>query len=674
MVDITRFHEGGIIPTDADDEPTRTVHDVFDDFARNLEGIGLIINGQIRETDATPIRLDDERGKGKTGWYYFRVFRTSSGNEIGYGTFGNWRTGEKYEYSSAGGAIDEVDRLAIEARRRELVEQYERERRANQDAAAEKAVAMVANAPACISHPYLDAKGVKAYGLHQAGADLIIPMRTPDGLVRSFQRIKPDGSKKYLYQGQRRGVYHVIDGDKSTIYIAEGYATAATIHELTGSAVAVAFDTGGLKPTLEAIRRFHDGPIVIAADNDRFTKEPIDNPGLTKATEAASGDPLTSVIYPEFTQDTGTDFNDLAAVEGVDVAAAQLGGTVKTERKTHFTFDGHFGELTPPDWQIDGIVERNTLAEIFGPSGEGKSFVVLDMGLSVAAGVPWQGRDTKPGIVLYVCGEGRRGVIKRIAGWKKFHGVDRELPFAVSDGSVPLTDPERLIDILAIIRDDLPEPPAMVIVDTVARNFGVGDENSTQDMGRFVVACDAIRKASEASVVLVHHTGLQDQGRARGNSSLKAALDTEIAVEQISDTPTRRIKCTKQKDADPFSPIEVDFEVVDLGEIDGVAVNTVVPNLANDPDSMGAKVERMIADKASGKNRQAVLRWLHEQRVTAQTNRPELENVLVEWKSITEFFDSLALAPNRKSEMKRWLISENYLRQINEKTYEINNI
>ena len=161
-------------------------------------------------------------------------------------------------------------------------------------------------------HTYLTKKHVKPYGIKQLNDKLIIPLYKC-GILTGLQIITPDGKKRFLKHTEKAGAYFSIPGCTNTICIAEGYATAATIHELTGNGAVVAFDCWNLKAVAIAFKATHpDNKIIICADNDRLT---TGNPGLTKAREAALAIGAKLAI-PTFPGDEGTDFNDLFAICG----------------------------------------------------------------------------------------------------------------------------------------------------------------------------------------------------------------------------------------------------------------------------------------------------------------------------------------------------------------------
>ncbi len=167
-------------------------------------------------------------------------------------------------------------------------------------------------------HSYLKKKGANAYGLKLLRESLLVPVKDMDGALHGLQFISPDGSKKFKTGTNKTGHFHTIGKAKDkTVVIAEGYATASTIHQATGHCVLVAFDSGNLKAVAEAVRaRRPEHRIVIAADNDQWTDG---NPGITKASESAQAvNGLLAVPVFQDTSSQPTDFNDLAVLESLD--------------------------------------------------------------------------------------------------------------------------------------------------------------------------------------------------------------------------------------------------------------------------------------------------------------------------------------------------------------------
>ncbi len=222
-------------------------------------------------------------------------------------------------------------------------------------------------------------------------------------------------------------------------------------------------------------------------------------------------------------------------------------------------------ELTEPEFLIDGLIETETLSLIFGDPGCGKTFLALDLAACVASGRDFHGREVMQGPVIYMAGEGHNGIIRRFMAWAKENDIEDpgSLPFFKSERAANFLDGATMkvvADACDAIAGQHGEP-RLIVVDTVARSFGIGDENSTQDMGQFICAVDDLKaRYPGATILLVHHTGHGDKSRARGAMALKGALDAEYRVEKSSNIVT--MTATKMKDAP--EPPEIAFELSDV--------------------------------------------------------------------------------------------------------------
>ena len=220
-------------------------------------------------------------------------------------------------------------------------------------------------------------------------------------------------------------------------------------------------------------------------------------------------------------------------------------------------------KLGPIDWQVKHYIEADTTGILFGDPGSFKSFIALDLCLHCAAGNPWHGNDVKKGSVIYVAGEGHGGFARRLAAWEKHTGTEiDDLPVYFSQQAASLYDEESALVVTNAIDRvvEETEAPAMIVIDTLARNFGPGDENSTADMNVFVDNVDKLLRAKyRCTVLIVHHTGHANKERARGSMALKGALDYEYRLEKQFDNIVK-LTCTKMKDA--VEPDETWFEGV----------------------------------------------------------------------------------------------------------------
>lgn len=258
---------------------------VLESFRQAAEARGLILPEV--QADGLLHRCDVQGRNGKDdGAYKLHLDRIPAGG------FQNWQDGLGWQNWRYCGPFPH-SRLVRRTHRR-LIAVAKRDQRVAQEAAhaaaADKAGvlwAKASRAPVNPSHPYLVNKGIVAFGLGQLHDTLVVPVRAGNGCLQSLQFINNRGDKRFLRGGRIAGGFHVI-GDLigDVIVIAEGYATAASIHMATGHPVAIAFNCGNLESVALHMRHTHpQARIVIAADDDDDTEG---NPGLTKARNAAA--------------------------------------------------------------------------------------------------------------------------------------------------------------------------------------------------------------------------------------------------------------------------------------------------------------------------------------------------------------------------------------------------
>ncbi|MBF5004768.1 toprim domain-containing protein [Diaphorobacter caeni] len=181
--------------------------------------------------------------------------------------------------------LTEAERKAFKRRMDALRKAHDAEQRERQAQAAAEAAQLWLKSQPCLEHPYLSKKGVKAHGVRVHGGLLLVPLRDANGVLHSLQTIDRNGDKRFLSGGKVKGCYFSIGRPSGRIVIAEGFATAATVHEDSGHAVAVAYNSGNLLPVAKALRsKYPCIDLYIAADDDWQTPG---NPGMTAATEAA---------------------------------------------------------------------------------------------------------------------------------------------------------------------------------------------------------------------------------------------------------------------------------------------------------------------------------------------------------------------------------------------------
>jgi len=240
--------------------------------------------------------------------------------------FGDWHTGESHTWFADNGkpldAKQQTERKAHLARLRN--QQKQEAERAHAEIAA-RCSRLWDAMPETGKSPYLERKWVAAFGIRYHNDSVVIPLHDVTGKLCSLQTIQADGFKHFTTGGKKRGCFHTIGEISDFVIVAEGYATAASIHMATRATCIVAFDTGNLEPVIEALaQKYPDLVITIAADDDRW-KPHIGNPGRIKANEAAKRFGCV-VALPWFKDCTSkpTDWNDLHVLEGLGTVKSQL--------------------------------------------------------------------------------------------------------------------------------------------------------------------------------------------------------------------------------------------------------------------------------------------------------------------------------------------------------------
>ena len=394
---------------------------------------------------------------------------------------------------------------------------------------------------ASVALPYHQQKNIPLIAASVEGGDVIIPIsHVISGEKIGKQTIKPNG-KKLFNKGMRKDGAGAFIGEPSDkLYVCEGWATAVAVHKATGHQALFALDAKTLVKTVKLI----DHPdVVIAADNDAEGISAAKATGLPWAAPEATGADWWDV----WNRGNIESFTKLA-----DVAQAS---SMEADARLHPSFD-FIGDIkiTPTEWLIDEITAAHTFQSIVGASYSGKSLLAIDMACSVAAGIPFHGREVQQGTVAYICGEGRSGMLKRIDAWCASHFQElTKLPFILSANALNMRDTEMVQSIkkLANKVTDL----RLIVIDTLNRNFGGGNENQSDAMGEFITACDQLIEHFDCTVCVVHHMGKDQSAGARGHSSFYAALDTEVTVKSIGDNDVQ-VSCTKQKDAHEFDAMQ----------------------------------------------------------------------------------------------------------------------
>jgi phage/plasmid primase-like uncharacterized protein len=506
----------------------------------------------------------------KSGWYI------AFSDGIPAGRFGCWRAGMESTWrAEVGRQISPADDMAFARRMAEAKAARDIEQARKHEVAADVVDAIWSE---CIGaspdHPYLKRKRIAPNSARVTGdGRLVVPLYDADGTMVSLQYIDAEGCKLFHPGGQTGGKFWWLGSmdDPGTLYIAEGFATAATIHQATHRPVVVAYSASNLVPVTESMRALHPtSDIVIVADND------YSGIGQRYAEQACAKHGARMVMPPDH-----GDANDYAQAGGDLLALLTPPANDWLVKADDFS-----AQPSPVKWLVKRWVQGMGLMMVHGPSGGGKTFMVLDWVLHLASGkTEWQGHPIKPCDIVYLAGEGHQGLRGRIAAWKHHHNVSA-LSMWLSQSGCDLNTSEGYQMAAAQIRS-LPKVPSVIVVDTLHR-FLMGDENSAQDAKTMLDACARLMHEFECTVILVHHTGVSDeaQHRARGSSAWRGALDIEVSIVPATNSAPMQVVQRKSKDAELAPTINVELQQVTIPgwfDEDGLPVTSAVIVPTNTP-------------------------------------------------------------------------------------------
>jgi hypothetical protein len=247
------------------------------------------------------------------------------------------------------------------------------------------------------------------------------------------------------------------------------------------------------------------------------------------------------------------------------------------------------------NWLVRGVIPTEGLGVIYGRPGCGKSFVVLDLGMRIAANKTWHGARVEQRTVAYVASEAGSSGTNRIVAWQQDHPGCRS-QLRMTTATLDLRSTRNHAD--ALIAElqrwkAAGREVGLVIIDTLNRAMAGGDENSSQDMGAFIANCDYIAKGLKCFVMIVHHSGKKVAAGGRGHSSLLGAVDIEIEVTRDKDGPGK-LTVTKSRDGKDGSEYGFDLKVLILGkDQDGDDVTSCVAIEVATPTKASGNIARL---------------------------------------------------------------------------------
>lgn len=217
---------------------------------------------------------------------------------------------------------------------------------------------------------------------------------------------------------------------------------------------------------------------------------------------------------------------------------------------------GDIRNLPEPEWLAKGWVQADSFTVLYGAPGSTKSFWALDLALSIATGTAFQGCEVKQGKVLMAVGEGLRGLKWRVEAWLLANPQADETMILENFRVIPCVpqllqrdNVSMLLNTAEQMSEDEDNPLRLVILDTWARGLVGGDENSQKDAGVAIEACENVRRNTGASVLVVHHSGVEGT-RERGSTALRGAADTSIQATRDEISKVVTVTLRKMKDGE----------------------------------------------------------------------------------------------------------------------------
>jgi AAA domain len=222
-------------------------------------------------------------------------------------------------------------------------------------------------------------------------------------------------------------------------------------------------------------------------------------------------------------------------------------------------------EFPKPVWLVDPFVREHGLNILFGDTGVYKSFIAIDWAARAATSA------------LYVSAEGAPSEFgERVSAWE--HAAGRPSGILTLPEAVDLLDKSDVDKLMRTITS-LDQKPGLLVVDTLSRNMS-GNESATEDMSAFVRACDRLRAEAGCTILVLHHTGWDNQERERGAKALRAAADVSVRAKRANPLEAR-LECAKVR-----GTAEWDDRLVRLEPVDGSLVIATVstPQEATEDD------------------------------------------------------------------------------------------
>lgn len=505
------------------------------DLIAEMQSIGLNVSflntsGELVRVPVTATQgIRPDKGNEKSGWYVINTF-----NDYLYATYGNWRTGAEYKWSSVEiSTLDHGERQKLQEALAKAKEEAEKQKKERYEEVAEDCQKRFQSYPEAIHHDYLKNKQIKSFNLRTHNNALVIPIYNLSGKIRSLQYIQADGQKRFVSSGEVKGNIFLIGADYrsldklDTIVITEGMATGASIYQATNLPVACVFSANFGKDAVKNIRDKTDARLILAFDNDESGL------GKKKAEEIASQNYKCLIRLPSVVGD----YNDLAISNGLDAVRLEINNQGLGIRQ--FSIKRMVGDPPPRSWLVEGLLETSKPGILASIGGVGKSMLALDLALKVSSGRgTWLGKPIKkPGNVLVLAAEDDSNeVFRRLKALdpedKRYDTEYDTYVYTVPDTEKPLMllkddknglaltpEADELVEELSSFNDI-----SLVIIDPI-QSFVAAPITTSQEAAQlYCQFCAGIASKFEASVLSLHHMAKSALAVQEDQMSLRASV------------------------------------------------------------------------------------------------------------------------------------------------------
>ena len=633
------------------------INDLVSDFETFAKENGYFLPpGRIAEfiNKATPLRFSRNGGRDLDSFAYL--------HSSGIGTLGDWHdtVSSKVIFNFLerhGHTLSEEDREAMEKEAKEMEAKAKEEAEKAWRGKALECALEFENLPEMVTPiGYFARKGFEtiAGDIRAKGDVAVVPFYAEDGNISTLQYIDSTGKKRWKGGAKKFGSFFPIGLKKADdrpsyfkekVYITEGVATGISVFLATGTPTIVAGDAGNFIPVA---RLFPNATIVADYDTPSQT-------GEEKA--KGTGRPYILMKDPE-DEEKSCDADDFRRKHGLKA----LGDFLSSQREDFFLSLSQFRKkFRHSGYIVKRIINSSSVSCIFGPSNAGKTFVMLDLALSVATGKEtWHGARVHSGPVAYFCAEGQTAFPERVMAWCQENEVDEkalEGAFWLHGMPEYLSNADTMEKVIAEI-EALPAPPVLVCLDTYIR-FLEGDEKDSKDVTKFLNSLEQLTEMGIAILYTNHPTKNPSQQDSQAGSYRNLTnIDSELCLEKVDDEVVR-VYHTKARDGRLWE-LALRLPIVTMGmDEDGEEITQRVVRTETPLRPLGEATKEVSPSEKQVEDSQLLLKILHRHSPKIEGLEGEVEISRDEAKKVlTEHFLELKIDEAKvKEKVKESLVT-----------------